>query len=264
MPLLSTETIKAETPAGRVTEKIKINVNTDGDFYCDIPDVLKDFFGPVSESYPKTRSEHAHTRRGRAGKEQLFAKTKADLVDALQNALIATTQPEVTREPVIRYNIQSMIAFAEDAEGNVFPNAGYPGAQWPTHNNRYGDIRATSKARNGYSLTIGAVAAMKVTKRLGNHESVSYEPYYRGGSHHGRDNPAEKLNSWGSFSLPEQCQEIPYTDESALFFHNLMHGMAALSKMIQEHTFDQDRLLQMIESGTPLNLLKPPVPSNPE
>ena len=66
----------------------------------------------------------------------------------------------------------------------------------------------------------------------------------------GNQNPAQMLNSWTAFTLPDNAKEIPYTNEAALFFHNLMFGMAKISKQIQEATFQQNNLLELIESGT--------------
>ena len=50
--------------------------------------------------------------------------------------------------------------------------------------------------------------------------------------------------------LLKNFKEIPYSDESALFFYNLMLSMARISKMIQEHTFNQENLIRLIASGT--------------
>ena len=118
----------------------------------------------------------------------------------------------------------------------------------------YGCHHASNPSYGGYNLTIGARALLKKTIIYGEIKKIKYESYYKGESHLGHDNPAQLLNSWCSISLPEDCKEIPYTDEAALFFHNLIFGMAQLSKRIQEHTFDQKNLLELISKGTGLLL----------
>jgi hypothetical protein len=153
---------------------------------------------------------------------------------------------------VIRYNIESHVAFAADVNGNIFPNSRFAGAEWSDKDGRYGGHVATCPSRGGYTLTIGAKAFLKTVYRYGDNEKVEYEYYYKGGSHLKHDNPAELLNSWTSFSLGDGAKEIPYSDEAALFFHDLMLGMAKLSKLVQDNTFDQSGLSELIESGSRL------------
>lgn len=47
---------------------------------------------------------------------------------------------------------------AEDADGNIFPNASWPGAVWQKNSSMFGGHHAVSPARGGYSLAIGARA----------------------------------------------------------------------------------------------------------
>ena len=82
---------------------------------------------------------------------------------------------------------------------------------------------------------------------------VSYSDYYAGGDHHGRSNPAGLLNSWWAVGVGDRPKEIPYSADAALFFHRLLQGMAEISRRIQEATFTQDRLVELIakSNGVP-------------
>lgn len=249
MPYFKKLKLVAHNDAG-ACEQLEVDVHIDaaGEFYAWLPDYLM-----IAVDVEKIRIGG----RGKKaeGQFKLTSATFSELERALQNALRKISQPTVTAEPVIRYNIESHVSFAVDAEGAIFPNAGFPGAEWPRNDPRFGNHHAAQPARGGYSLTIGAKAMLKTTTTYGDKSKVKYSPYYGvDGNHLGHDNPAELLNSWVSFSLPDNAREIPYTDEAALFFHNLLLGLANISRQIQEHTFEQENLLALIakKAGVPM------------
>jgi hypothetical protein len=238
--------------------KIKISINADGEFYCDPPEELSLFFKPSSEFLRDYRSVRVGIMRGRT---KLISSNYTDLKKALSTALAQHLEPTIESETVIRFNIESHIMFAIGDDGELYPNCYYPGTRWPDRSleDRFGRHHAQAPARGGYSLSIGAVALTKTTKTYGTIKKVTYKPYYKGESHLGNDNPAQKLNSWCGISIPEGAREIPYTDEAALFFYDLMMGMARLSKMIQDHTFETESLLQLIENSKGTALLGGPI-----
>ncbi|TNC80278.1 MAG: hypothetical protein C9356_15235 [Oleiphilus sp.] len=216
---------------------VKISVNAKGQFYTNCPDILRDSVKSVVDG-----SEFYFGHRGET--VQLFASSLDRLVEGIRASIKTLLSPEVTERIVIRYNIESHVSFAEAPGGQIFPNAGYPGAEWPSLESKeqlYGGHHATNPSKNGYSLVIGAKAFRKVTYRYGKSEKVKYEYYTE-------TEDAQRLNDWTSFSLPESAGEIAYTDEAARFFHNLMLGMAELSRKIQYFAGDQDKLLSVIES----------------
>lgn len=235
--------------AGTVLElDLAVNISAEGLFYANVPQQYEGAF----------KSSSCYVGLGKPPKTGFFV-VKAAQYDKLEAEVSAALrrhiEPEITETPVIRYNIESHVSFAEDAEGRLFPNAAYPGAKWPLADSKhFGGHHATAPSRGGYSLTIGARAELKRVVRYGEHERVSYSRYDKGGSHHGLDNPAQRLNSWAAFTLPDNPREMPYSDEAALFFHNLMLGMAELSRRIQMATFDSDRLQQLIakQGGAPM------------
>jgi hypothetical protein len=225
--------------------KFSIAVSADGEFYANVPE----HFGDVLRGYLPTKA---------GGCVKVQANTLEALERTLREAVAAYDAPEETTELVIAYNIQSRVSFWLGEDGEIYPN-GYhariksAGGKW-ANGDQFGNHHATNPAEEGYSLTVGAEALEKTTKtyRTGKTE-VSYKKYYgENGDHLGGTTPAEKLNGWCGLSLPKNAKEIPYSDEAALFFHDLMMGMAKISKMIQERTANQNDLMALIMSGNHL------------
>lgn len=259
MPYLKTEIISARNDAGASeTFKAKISVNTTGDFYTYFPDYLK----IAVDNFTGIDVWRGYKEKSGSEDGQLFSNSLPMLVRTLKQALKLYLTPEVTEELIISYNIESHVSFAEDEQGTIYPNAAFEGASWPDYNIKsmlYGDHNAAKPSSGGYSLKIGAEAYRKITHHYGEKKKIKYERYYgEGNPHHEREHPAGLLNSWCSFYLPEDAKEMPYTDEAATFFYNLMFGMADLSRRIQHFASDKDRLLQLIASNNSL-LLAPPI-----
>ncbi|MGH0003520.1 hypothetical protein ACQU0X_25880 [Pseudovibrio ascidiaceicola] len=249
MPRLKKETLVIRPPNGLAPQTIEVvwYVNAGGEFYCKIPDKVLSYF----EDHKKysVGNGSVKSKRNNVGDLSLYSDGLIYLQKLLKEALTAVLQPTVIREHVIRYNIESHVMFALTSDDCVVPNSGYPDAEWPGRvaDELYGGHNAHSRAQGGYSLTVGAVAMTKITSVVGDNKMVDYDYYYKDGCHLGRTNPAEMLNSWKGFELPRNPKEIPYSDEAALFFFDLMLSMANLSKRIQEATFNQASLLQEIE-----------------
>lgn len=231
---------------GTVRADVVFYVNTAGVFYCQVPVEVLDYFS-VGELY----QDAVKCRLNKGGQLTLYANTLDALEDIIVVAIRACNTPEVITELVIQYNLESHISFAQTQDGVIHPSAQSDGAQWSDEgkNGMYGGHSAGNRSQGGYSLTIGAKAMVKVTSKVGERVSVKYNRYYKSGNHFDTSDPSGLLNSWTGFSLPKNPKEIPYTEEAALFFHNLMLGMARLSKQIQEATFDQSNLLAAIQSN---------------
>lgn len=235
---------------------VEINIDADGAFYANLPDYLRPAFDSKLLDFRSVRPP--------AGKFRACASTFAHLNKAIGEALNAYATPEITETPVILYNIESHVAFAEDEAGNIYPNARFPDAHWPSGEEeaRYGKHHATHRASGGYSLVVGAKAMLKKTIRFGTKERIEYENYYKGDSHLEHDNPAQLLNAWVAMDLGKSPREMPYSDKAALFFHSLLMGMAEINRRIQAATFDQQQLLALIEQNSSNFLLLPGTPSS--
>jgi hypothetical protein len=255
MPQFRKETFTASNSAGtQLGVGVTIKFSAEGKFYVNLPDWFRDAFsGQLSYVRGRGANETPGTFRMMADTLELL---RADI----QAGLALHLTPEVTENPVVRYNIESHVSFATDAHGNIFPNAGFEGARWPEGESRamLGDHHATNPTKGGYSLVVGARAMLKRTIRHGSNVRVEYENFYDGGSHLGSDNPANLLNSWAAMDLGKNPKELPYTPKTALFFHNLLLAMARLNQQIQAATLEQESLLQLIDKQASLLVLQGP------
>jgi hypothetical protein len=190
------------------------------------------------------------------GHTHLRGPVLATLREALQQAYLQVLAPEVTVERVILYHLGSHVSFAETPDGTIVPNASWPDASWAS-NAWYGEHHSAKPSQGGYSLVIGARVVDKTTLKRGNTVTVKYE---RVGAEGERTDPLYLLQSWAAFSLPDEdeCSEMPYTPEAALFFHRLLLGMAELSRRIQEFAHDEQRMLAAIANGSAMLLPAPP------
>ncbi|MGK9452237.1 hypothetical protein ACSSZE_13430 [Acidithiobacillus caldus] len=188
----------------------------------------------------------------------LYAKDYESLLAAIHKAIKETLEPEITETQVIRYRIDVDAAVAVDDQGNVCPNAGWPNAKWLTS-----EVFGRSHAGSPQSLSIQACAmTKKVIRYPGGKTEVKYTPFYAGGDHFGRENPAELLNAWNGHIYSDKAKEIPYTDENALFFHRLLLGITQLILAIQTATFEQKDLLATIAKCSNGNNLLPDLASS--
>ncbi len=242
MPKLKKQTFTVGNKAGEsIKLELDIMVSADGGFYGYVPEYLR----------PALSAHHIANKQIKPGMICVKAVSLGNLEKIVQDALSAYLTPVVTEEYVIRYNIEAHVSFAEDEDGNVFPNATHPGANWPD-SALYGRHSPTDCSPGGYSMIVGARVSLKRTYRFGDSERIEYDRFYSG-----HTEQARLLNSWNGFILGKSPKEIPYSDEAALFFHNLLTGMATLCRRIQRASFQQEDLLALIAKTVSANNLLP-------
>jgi len=245
MPRLKKDHVNVRLESGEyVGTEIIIHVNTAGEFYCPVPTKLKDFFD----------SESNFVRKNRNGNLQIYRDSIEELKRTVGQGLEDHYAPTVVEEEVIRYNIESHVSFCIGLDGQtIYSNGRYAELAEGTYNwndDRFGHHDACRPSRGGYSLTIGAKAFKKITYTRGSKFDIEFKNF--GENDLDDDHPAALLNSWCSFTLPEDCREMHYCDEAALFFHDLMMGIAKLSKLIQDTTFDEKSLQKLIANNVKL------------
>jgi hypothetical protein len=262
MPKVSTIKIQIKSAGSWLSTDVDVMVNASGVFYCEAPDWSKNYL-QVGGNYHGIRFE----RRNRGAEPQIFSDTMALLNTGLHTIMKVCHTPEVTTELVIRYNIQSDVSFWETSDGNICPNGHFASrlddssdrdGRWCGGNEEkgmYGNHHSSNPSNGGYSLTVGAQAMIKRTEKLGEKLNITYMNYYGDEDHFGTKHPAARLNGWCSFVLNKDYKEIPYSDEAAIYFYNMMLGVATISRMIQKATFDQENLITAIKSGnSPLQI----------
>lgn len=252
MPKLPDIQISVENPtatdrANRYeSERFSASVDADGVFTATLPEHLSELARALALP-PGVSVGFGRSYWRMQGKQLDLLK------HALQDLMKAWVAPTVTVERVIRYNVESHISFFEGVDGSIFPNgsfnqAGYDsGGRW-NDSKKYGGHSAQQPSRGGYSLTIGAKVVDKKTIVRGEATKIEYARIDN--IKHDEQDPLFLLNSWMSFTLPEfGVKEMPYTPEAALFFHQMMLGMADLSRRVQTFFHDEARLLEAISKG---------------
>ena len=249
-------TFTAKGPDGRTvveefTETIKIDAY--GRFCCIIPDQLVAIAQDIAKG-PTCRglSSGMVVESSTDGRMYVKCKTFDELVSVINGIIKDHSTPVITEELVIRYNVESHVSFCVTPDGIIRRNGNdvegtewtYKECNWDT-SKKYGSHSATSPCSGGYSLTIGAEAMRKITTRYGTSVKVKYETYYGDGNHLQSKCPASRLNSWCSFILPS-AKEMPYSDDAAIFFDNMMMRMAEMNRLVQSFCFDQDVLMKLI------------------
>lgn len=235
-------TVKDPATGELVELKCATSIDDAGIFQVRVPNELLEVING-------TRFDGASvTRVAVRGYTYLRGAVLANVRVALEKAWLQALAPDETVERVIRYHLGSHVSFAATPDGAIVPNATWPDARWVA-DKRYGEHHSTNPAKGGYSLVIGARAYDKKTLKRGDVVTVTYD--WIGGSHtpYAESDPLHLLQAWSSFTLPEECAEMPYSPEAALFFHRLLLGMAELSRRIQDFAHDEQRLLQAIANG---------------
>lgn len=231
---------------GTIRTEVVFYVNAAGEFYCEVPPEAMDYF-----SIDKIYDGGVRCRLSKNLKKSIYSETMSSLEVAINAAVIACNLPQISVEHVICYNIESHVSFALSEGGDVQSTACSDGSSW-CDNKMYGGHYAGNEHKGGYSLTVGAKAMTKTTTKVGERTRIKYERYNQEVSHFDLSKPASLLNSWVGFNLASNAKEIPYSDQAAMFFYNIMLGMSKLSKQVQEATFDKDGLLEVIHSGQAL------------
>lgn len=230
-----------------------IYVDSTGVFSCTYPEYLQDCVSSLA------RAEGVEWERKVQSKGfvwRVYGLNLQKLKDFLKAALFAFATPAVEREPVIRYNVKSQVAFVQ-AGDEIYADgygagANYEGQDPDRPRGRwvsepfYGQHVSNTPARGGYSIIVGAEACMKVKTTFGDKVKVTYERW-QGPS----DGAGHKLNQWQGFILNDKdTQEIPYTEEAALFFNNMMYSIAKLAKQLHDHLGSPERVQLAIAQGS--------------
>uniref|UniRef100_UPI0035C6A341 hypothetical protein n=1 Tax=Serratia quinivorans TaxID=137545 RepID=UPI0035C6A341 len=182
---------------------------------------------------------------------------KLRVVDAAK-VLLSTT---VTEQLVIRYVFNSTCHFWQNADGSIYPNGSSSGAVG-------GDDRslgdwAKSNARNGdfqdvYSVGAGATVLVKQTHTNARGSSIKYvglnqsNDYLDKAEHHA----AYRLNSFVRLrSNAPGYKEIPYTDEAAAFFFDMVIGLCRAAQKMSAFFSDEEAITNAIENKAAVMLL---------
>lgn len=202
-----------------------------------------------------------HRGQVEVDRTKLIVKVSCETLNELESKLYEVLRtiavPDVTTELVIKYAIQSRVTFAvstDPANREISPHA-VTGFTWgdAEEDRRQGGRGSRSMFGNGdpgFRLAVAVRAYRKTTTTYGGSSDTKYEMYYgEGGRSSDLSISAARLNAWNASPPGDDAPEIPYSDEAADFFYDLMYAMAQLSRRVHEFTAEPERLLALIASG---------------
>lgn len=218
----------------------QININADGEFYTKLPDELADVIVGTS---------HMTCKGGKC-----FAKTFDSLRSELNTQISCIVAPEVVQEHVILYWVLPSVSFCTDGtpDSEIYRN----GSEVPNRDYHWCDEKKYRRrscqwcnSTGGMGFYIGAVARIKTTTKLHNRDKVEYL---------NSDNELanKTLNAWCLGLVPSNANEMPYSDEAALFFDHAIRQIVEASRKVVDFLDDRQKLIYAIENGN--NLLEGP------
>lgn len=158
---------------------------------------------------------------------------------------------EVTTERVIVYGQSLKVCYSKDGNGGIHAN-GYICEDANTNGDygaHGGELHATNAAPL-YSVGLGAKIYDRVTYSRESGKSVVYRSPEFSGSHLNHDSPGKKLNAFAGLGIDPKrggVQEMPYSDEAAMFFYDAMIAMCKLADQVNAFVGDKQSLMLAIE-----------------
>lgn len=264
MPALKKERFhhKAKNGEERSLE-CPVYVDVDGVFHVTFEDDLESC---IEESLivGTNRTE------GRNGQQRVSGNKLDDCKRVVGEALKMWMQCEVTEEVVIRYGQRCKVTYWKMPDGAIYAN-GYdakqndpnydhggeivPGINASDKNGDWhGELNATTQAP-GYSVELVAVVARKVTFQRGDVTEIEY---------HRPDYPnfscktyGERLDDFvglrvtdGYWNSAIELTDMPYTEEAAKFFYDMLIGMCSFADKIEAFFGEPENVTNAIEAGS--------------
>lgn len=248
MPNLPDQTVAAKAPDGvGFEERVACNVSSEGEFSVAIPEALTE----VALSLKDMTKTGARIAYWRAGKQRVYAKTLKAALDFLKECAVAFVNVETTTTRVIIYGTVTDVSFWITKAGKIYPNGASHGEGGNWWKDRHGD-RTLSFGNHPNFFQVGLAAAVydKVTRKRATGDTIEWLRV------RDEDDPAiTRLNSFCGISVdPEirHMEEMPYTPEAAEFFANIMLGLCAMAKKIDDFFADRKGLMLAIRKGAKL------------
>ncbi|BEN25124.1 MULTISPECIES: hypothetical protein [Serratia] len=166
-------------------------------------------------------------------------------------ALLSTT---VTEQLVIRYTFNSTCHFWQNADDSIYPNGNSPGAVGG--NDRALGDWAESNAKSGdhqdvYSVGVGATVLVKQTHTTVRGSTIKYVALSRSKDYLDKEKyqHAYRLDSFVRLRKESTgYTEIPYSDEAAAFFFDMVIGLCRAAQRMNAFFSDEDAVVQAIEN----------------
>lgn len=244
MPNLCKDTFRFEPKAGDPLEFTSaIDVTAQGRFRAILPPELLEIAPVVLRQEPflacGIETGKVNTR--------LTAPTLDLLREAIGSAGKEWASCEETVETVILYAHDLRVSYNQTEDGAIHPNGYTPDG---TQGKRRGKLNATERDTH-YRIGFAATVREKVVYRRAGSTTVKYRlPPRQDGDHRYPESYHDKLLSFTGLRIePSRMQEMPYTEEAAKFFFEIMVGLCAMADRIETFFADQDQVHQAIRQG---------------
>lgn len=212
----------------------QVSVTSEGQFRLTIPDELRDLAETKARETREIVLIRPRTNLCVAGVELNACKT---FVRALGEEYLRC---EVIVEQVILYGLQTHVSYAKGIDGGIFPNCELPGAG--------GKWQGSHDRKKFFSVGFAAFVAEKKTYVRGASKKIEYRKAIVD-----RDSCAGRLNAFIGLTYETGgFEEIPYSDEAAQFFYNLITGLCRMADRIESFFADNQALSMAIAEQRPL------------
>jgi len=232
------------------------SVDSGGIFRAEIEEAIFATIKRICEQRPDLGCKaESLASRGRAGVKFVVAgATLRNVETILREYGSALVEADVKRELRIFYTLELGASYYRTAGGELLPNArgvpdyGKDGGQW------HGDPTTNCYGRDaGFRVGVGArvVLVTTVTPKSGD-AAISYDraPDAELGEW------ARALHEWTGQPFPQQSfgsaskmRSIPYTEEGAKMFADVLRGLVKIADMLERSLDDADQLPALLAGG---------------
>jgi len=229
--------------------KSAVTVGADGLFTMTIPVELEDALRGVCKGLRDDGSGVYDTPKS----IRVYAPSLQQCKDLIGKAGEEWAACQITEEAVIVYARDIKVAYCIDTDGAIYGNGcGLHGYR------RGGELHATNRAKF-YTVGFAAKCMLKITYVRASSSKIEYKQSPHKTPHH-LDFPEtyhDKLNGFNCLSIgdPRYMQEMPYTEEAAKFFYEMMAGICALADRVEQFFGNTENVINAIAQGkSPLAL----------
>lgn len=239
------------------TSDASVNDGT-GEFALTIPGELEDAANDVLRSHNDVYRVNMDRPRTHLRVTGATLEACKNFINHAGNDYVAC---EVTKELVIVYGVFNRVCYIKDEAGILYPNgryvADYDKNIKAGNLNWMGELNGSSEAAPYYQIGfIARVVQMTTYKRPSGVRRV-FERHIEDDD----ETWAGRLNAFIGLSLDyrpmDRMQRIPYSDEAAKFFCEVMQTMCQLADRISGFFDDKERLMLAIENQTGLLAFAP-------
>lgn len=256
---------------GKTGEKIEfksdITVDSDGDFHATIPAELYEsaerMLGTDTWDSAKRNSglwPGIVPSKAKVN-HRIGGKVLENIERFISAAMIEHLACEVTEDLVIIYTHECKTKYVYNDDGEFGRNGyAFDGRPYYFGGN---DSVAAHQAVSKYSIAVGAKCVKRITYTRPSGVKVVFDRPDFPNNHHRSEHPGEMLNEFIAL-YPEgaKCQVIPYSDEAAMFFVNLLTAMCKMSHQLDHFLGNEDNLRLAIARGGATALTFNPTPKD--